>query len=179
MYNYEETKGTLPPAAVRGPDGKPLLSWRVLLLPYIEQDDLFKEFKLDEPWDSPHNSKLLDRMPDIYLPFRDAPVTPGHTYYQVIVGAGTPFQSGKPINTRNLEGRSSNILLIVEAAEAVPWTKPDDLVYEPDGALPAFGGIHRDGRFRAALADGSVRHFQLTETEEIRAAITGGRAGSP
>jgi hypothetical protein len=177
MFNYEVSKKTLPPAAVRGPDGKPLLSWRVLMLPYIEQDELFREFKLDEPWDSPHNIKLLERMPPTYLPFRDAPVAPGHTYYQVIVGPGTLFERPEGVNSRDLP-RQSGMFLIVEAGRAVPWTKPDDLTYVPGGPLPELGGIFRDGRFRAAFADGRVQDIQLTETEEIRAAITGSGGGA-
>ncbi|MFO0841192.1 MAG: DUF1559 domain-containing protein [Gemmataceae bacterium] len=172
MYIYESTSKTLPPAAVRGPDGKPLLSWRVLLLPYIEQDGLFREFKLDEPWDSPHNINLLDRMPPLYLPFRDAPVAPGHTYYQVIVGPGTPFAGPAGKGLDDLPNRASTFL-IVEAKAAVPWTKPEDLSYDPDGPLPQLGGIFRDGRFRAAMADGRVRDLDLTKAEEIRAAIVG------
>src|SRR5882672_4340583 len=59
MHNYHSAYGQLPPAAVRDKNGKLLLSWRVLILPYIEQDNLFKEFKLEEPWDSDHNKKLI------------------------------------------------------------------------------------------------------------------------
>src|SRR4051794_3490674 len=95
MHNYNDQHGALPPATVRGPDGKPLLSWRVLLLPYIEQDALFKRFRLDEPWDSPHNKALLEPMPRIYEPFRESKVPPGHTYFRVFVGRGTPFEDAK------------------------------------------------------------------------------------
>lgn len=171
MHLYNDSQGALP-AAVRGPDGKPLLSWRVLLLPYINEESLFKEFKLTEPWDSPHNIKLLDRMPSSYLPFRDAPIKLGHTYYQVIVGPGTPFGGAKARKIEDIVNRDK-VLMIAEAKETVPWTKPDDLAFEPDGELPAFGGIHRDGRFRAVMVDGSLRHFQLADHDAIRDAITG------
>jgi RNA polymerase sigma factor (sigma-70 family) len=93
MHNYNDTMGYFPPAATFGKYGKPLLSWRVLILPYIEQQALYKEFHLDEPWDSPHNKKLLDRMPKTYL-------VPGQkektaTYYQVFVGESTIFERPK------------------------------------------------------------------------------------
>ena len=66
MHNYHDVHGRLPPAAVCSADGTPLVSWRVLILPYIEQDNLFREFKLDQPWDSPHNLALVERMPQVY-----------------------------------------------------------------------------------------------------------------
>src|SRR5262249_30142494 len=66
MHNYHDVNGAFPPAAVCDKTGKPMLSWRVLILPYIEQDALYKEFKLDEPWDSEHNKKLLAKMPKVY-----------------------------------------------------------------------------------------------------------------
>ena len=73
VINYTDSNNsTLPPAAICDKRGKPLLSWRVLILPYLEQDALFKEFKLDEPWDSEHNKKLLKKMPKVYaIPGRD------------------------------------------------------------------------------------------------------------
>ncbi len=66
MRNYESAYGHLPPAVVYGENGQPLYSWRVLILPYIEEDELYRQFKLDEPWNSPHNIQLLERMPILY-----------------------------------------------------------------------------------------------------------------
>ena len=66
MHHYERANGRLPPAAVRDKNGKPTVSWRVLILPYIEQNELYKQFKLDESWDSNHNRKLVAKMPAIY-----------------------------------------------------------------------------------------------------------------
>ena len=67
MQTYSDVNnGRLAPAAVFDKDGKPLLSWRVLMLPYLEQDALYKEFHLDEPWDSDHNKKLLEKMPPLF-----------------------------------------------------------------------------------------------------------------
>ncbi len=90
MHNYQDTHGCFPPAAIYGKNGKPLLSWRVLLLPYLEQDNLYRQFHLDEPWDSPHNKKLLETKVKAYH-------IPGHddwtkTYYQVFVGEDTIFE---------------------------------------------------------------------------------------
>src|SRR5262249_57243764 len=94
MHNYQDDHGQLPPAVVYGPDGTPLYSWRVLILPYIEEQDLYKQFHLDEPWDSPHNLTLLERMPSTYkAPGRKAGLMPpGHTVCHVFVGKGAAFE---------------------------------------------------------------------------------------
>ncbi len=174
MQSYNDVHGALPPPAVYGKDGRPLLSWRVLLLPYVEQDVLFKQFKLDEPWDSPHNLELLTKMPRIYAPFDgSSPPEPYATFYQVFVGKGTAFEGvkGKRLLDEFPDG-TSNTFLIIEAGEAVPWTKPEDLPYAADKPLPRVGGLFKDS-IRAALADGSVRQIKRDTSEStLRAAIT-------
>jgi hypothetical protein len=175
MYSYHDQHGHLPPAVVYGPDGQPLLSWRVLLLPCVAEESLYQEFRLDEPWDSPHNLRLLPRMPTVYaLPGRKKSLVPDcHTVCHVFLGKGTPFEGpvGLPMAQAFANG-TCNTLLIVEAGKPVPWTKPDELLYDPDGPLPDLRCVFRDG-FRAALGDGSSL-FINKETSEatLRAAIT-------
>lgn len=131
FHNYADVHGNLPPAAVCGPDGQPLLSWRVLLLPYIEHDKLFEEFRLDEPWDSEHNRPLLDRMPKTYTaPWaKYVDVPPNHTTLKVFVGPGTPFEPGVKLKLTadDFPDGLENTLLFVEAGDPIPWTKPDDI----------------------------------------------------
>jgi hypothetical protein len=160
---------------VYGPDGTPLHSWRVLILPYLEDRGLYEQFRLDEPWDSPHNLGLLDRMPSAYAPpgHKKDLVPPHHTVCHVFVGKGTPFEG--PGGLKWADGfpdGASNTLLLVEAGPPVPWTKPEDLRYDPDGPLPPLRGLFRDG-FRACWADGS-RAFVRCDAGEaaVRAAIT-------
>jgi len=143
MRNYQEDNGTLPPAAVFDADGRPLLSWRVLLLPYMEGGHLYRQFKLDEPWDSPHNIKLLDRMPAIYRPPEGSSAAMPHTtFFRVFVGPGAAFEGRHGLNTKtDFPDGPGNTLLIVTAAEAVPWTMPAELPYGPDLPLPRLGGI--------------------------------------
>src|SRR5262249_35560887 len=84
MHNYANAYGYFPRQAIHGKDGRPLLSWRVSLLPYLEQMPLYRKFRLDEPWDSPHNRALLKYMPLVYMPAEDRPGGEPHTtYYQV------------------------------------------------------------------------------------------------
>lgn len=174
MHNYNAEHGSLPPHAAYGKDGSPLLSWRVLILPYVEQQELYERFRLDEPWDSPHNLALLPLMPKIYAPFDGSePPEPHATFYQVFVGEGAAFEGPKGMRlAQDFPDGTSATVLIVEAGAAVPWTKPDDLPYSPGGPLPKLGGLFKD-TIRAALADGSVRSFPRQTSEgTVRAAIT-------
>jgi hypothetical protein len=198
LVNYADTYKRLPPAVVYDADGKPLYSWRVLILPYIEEDQLYKEFHLDEPWDSPHNKPLLARMPKTYAaPGNWPPKEPYATHYQVFDGPGAAFDSDKagglqpfPLVAPGPGGRqmmagptivrypgsitdgTSNTFLVVEAADAVPWSKPADLPWDPKAPLPKLGGLFPGG-FGAAFADGSVRFLpKNTNDATIRACIT-------
>jgi Protein of unknown function (DUF1559) len=174
IHSYQETHGTLPPHAVYGKDGQPLLSWRVLILPFIEQEKLYKKFRLDESWDSPHNIALLSEMPRIYGRYDDRTTAEPHTtFYQVFVGRGVAFEGVKGMKlAEDFPDGTSNTILIVEAGEAVPWTKPEDLPYERDRPLPTLGGLFKE-TIRAALADGSIHSFTRDTSEKtIRAAIT-------
>ena len=87
------------PAASHDKNGKPLLCWRVHILPYLGEEKLYKEFHLDEPWDSPHNKKLLSQMPKIYRAPGALAADTSATYYQVFVGkkeAGVKVRPIKP-----------------------------------------------------------------------------------
>ena len=178
MLNYLDTYGRFPPSAIQSKDGKPLLSWRVAILPFVEQDQLYRQFKLTEPWDSPHNKQLLARMPKIYASMERDSKEPGTTFYQVFTGEGTVFSGPKSLGLTRITDGPANTLLVVEAAEAVPWTKPQDLPYAPDKPLPQLGGPSSDG-FHALFCDGTVRLLRKGIDEKVlRALITanGGEA---
>ncbi|MBI3408685.1 MAG: sigma-70 family RNA polymerase sigma factor [Planctomycetes bacterium] len=162
MLNYNDANGSLPSRAVYSKDGKPLLSWRVLILPYIDQDALYQAFKLDEPWDSEHNKKLLDQMPPLY---RVGTKPKSATFYQVFTGPDTVFEGKIGTKLADIVKGAANTLMVVEAGEAVPWTKPDDLVYDPKKKLPALGGVFKGG-FHAVFGDGSMRFLLRTAREE-------------
>ncbi len=174
MHNYHNDFNTLPPAAILSKDGKPLLSWRVAILPYIEQQNLYQLFKLDEPWDSEHNKKLIPMMPKTYAHPAAPATAPGMTHYQVFAGKGAIFGGPKSMNLSQITAADGavNTLLVCEAADPVPWTKPADLPFDPDKPLPKLGGLFATG-FNAGFADSSVRHLKKDIDQQLlRALIT-------
>jgi RNA polymerase sigma factor (sigma-70 family) len=158
FHNMHNDHGSLPGAAIRSNDGKSLLSWRVAILPYIEQDKLYKQFKLDEPWDSEHNKKLIPQMPKLFEIPGTETEKPGMTFYQVFTGKGTLFEKPTGHRLSEVTDGTVNTILAVEAADAVIWSRPDDLGYEADKPLPKLGGhFPQGGVFLVVFADGSVR----------------------
>jgi uncharacterized protein DUF1559 len=180
MVNYESAKKHLPAAAIYDNDGRPLLSWRVAILPYLEQGALYKQFHLDEPWDSPHNRALVAKMPKVYAdpdPQGKKLAQEGKTTYQVPVGPETVFYKNDGTKVSEIkDGTSRTILFVeVEPKRAVVWTKPED--WEVDMAHPR-RGVARDDRniFAAARCDVSVHAVPVNIDEKIlRALLT--RAG--
>ena len=171
LHNYHDTFGAMPAAAVVDKKGKPQLSWRVLILPYIEQDNLYRQFKLDEPWDSEHNKQFIDKMPSVYaLPNKAS--KPGHTHYRVFVGNGAMWDWVQGTTISQVTDGLSNTLMVVEADEGVPWTKPDELEFDPAKNLPKLGKAFKKG-FHGLLGDGSVRFFRDSiDARILKAMIT-------
>jgi hypothetical protein len=159
QYAGAHADSTLPANALYSSDGKPLLSWRVALLPYLGEEKLFKEFKLDEPWDGEHNKKLIDKMPDVFRSPRMRRKQPGLTTYLGPVGEHLVFTGGnqKVRMAQDIPDGTSNTICLVDAADdrAVVWTKPDDLKVDPEAPFKGLIG-HYPGYFLAAFADGTV-----------------------
>ncbi len=168
MHNYHAHHKTFPPVGSQDAQGRPLLSWRVHLLPYLGYSELYRQFRLDEPWDSPHNRKLIPKMPEVFrCPASRLPTSSGMATYRVVSGDETVFPPGKPISLRDiLDGTTTTILLVeVDDAHAVPWTKPEGLPFDPQHPARGLGGQFKGG-FHVAFCDGSVRF--LVETIDPR-----------
>ena len=165
MHNYHARHKTFPPAYTVDKAGKPLLSWRVLILPYLEQDALYKEFHLDEPWDSEHNRALIDRMPPTYrCPGGSSKRADlGKTTYLAPRGKATIFPGSEAIKIQKITDGTSNTILVVDAGNdrAVTWTKPDDWDVDPKLDLKGIFG-HHPGGTPFSFADGSVRFIKET-----------------
>ena len=169
MFNYHEVYGSFPPAFVLGPDGQKWHSWRVLVLPYLDQKKLYSEYRFDEPWDGPNNRKLLAKMPEVFAcPSQPCPpkqavvlsigvlacsggpsVNSGFTSYSVVLGQDCAFRGARPVHRDEITDGLAHTLLVGECTRTtIPWTKPDDIdiafhakLGDPDG----FGSPHSPG----------------------------------
>jgi hypothetical protein len=181
IEKYRADKGHYPPPAILDKDGKPLLSWRVAILPYMENvyinsygpyepnakrfnspKELYDAFKLDEPWDGPNNKKLIDKFPSVYrapwnvLSYAQSSV--GKTVTLAVTGKGTIFDPTKKVTTSDVrDGLKQTLLLLQleESSQAVYWTKPADVTLTADGKLPE-DGPNPSRRFAVVYADGSA-----------------------
>jgi len=161
MQAFHEAHGHFPAAAITDKSGTPLLSWRVAILPYLEQGDLYNKFKLDEPWDSPNNKPLLKEMPPLFMCPDRTGAEPFTTTYRGFSGAGALFETDKSITFADVTDGTSNIIAVAESKDAVPWTKPDDMHFDRQAAPSLYGaGSPHPGGFNCGFADGSVRFIK-------------------
>jgi len=173
---YQEAYGSFPATANYDAGGKPLLSWRVHLLPFVNQEKLYKQFHLQEPWDSEHNAKLVERMPAVY---RSNPnlAAAGKTTYLAPVNPVCIFNGSRTgISAGDISDGPENTICVVDAADdhAVPWTKPEDLPYDPQE--PSAGLANRYSGFLTLFADGKVHLLpEGTQQATLQALFT--RAG--
>ncbi|MBI1830756.1 MAG: DUF1559 domain-containing protein [Planctomycetes bacterium] len=183
LHSYHDDNKLLPPAAICDKNGKPLLSWRVAILPYIEQGPLYREFQLDEAWDSPHNIKLLPKMPKVYAPVGLTTKQPHSTFYQAFVGSGTIFErrpdanamlGAKGLRLLDCTDGTAHTIGVAEATNPIEWTRPVELEF--GDKLPKVGGtLFKDG-FHGMMMDASVFFFESRiDDGTLRAMIT--RAG--
>jgi hypothetical protein len=161
MHNYHNAHKHFPAAASYSPDGKPLLSWRVMILPMIEEGVLYDQFHFDEPWDSEHNKKLIDKMPAIYKSPKSKLKEPKSNYV-VPVGPGTVFEGREGMSFKNITDGTAHTIMALEVddAHAVIWTQPDDLPYDPKEPSKGLGGLYKD-YFISVFCDGAVHAIKL------------------
>ena len=192
LHNYHDTYKSFPPAFVLGPDGKPWHSWRVLLLPFLEEQPLAEKYRFDEPWNGPNNSKLLDQRPEVFAcrGFDSGPFVPKtDTTYVAVIGPETAWPSPASVGVKDFADGLSDTVFVVEVRDAgIPWLAPDDLSFE-EALLPPRGvkgrrvsSIHftegdpGHGGMNVLLGDGAVRFVNFDIAPEIwRALLT--RAG--
>jgi hypothetical protein len=172
---YHADHGHFPAPAITDKSGQALLSWRVALLPYLGEDELYRQFKQDEPWDSLHNKRLLKKMPKVLRdPKQWRMDQPWWTRDLVFTGPGTVFEGTKGIRRADVHDGVDKTLLLVHVPEeqSVYWTKPADLVYSADKPLPTLAPQYAQ-RFHVVLANGTVRVLKRDIPEKtLRALIT-------
>lgn len=159
LINVDSLDGHLPAPAINDDAGKPLLSWRVAILPILGEEQLYRSFHLNESWDSPHNRQLLGRMPKA---FGDAAhpelAAAGRTRYEMPVGPGTLFSGGRGPSLGNIPDGSSNTIMLLQAPPeaAVEWTRPQDLTIDPKNPTASLK-LAPSGQIQVGMADGSVQ----------------------
>lgn len=176
MHNYHDVHNGLPPAAIVDKKGKPLLSWRVAILPYVEEDALYKQFHLDEPWDSDHNKTLIAKMPKVYaLPNAKAD---GKTHYRAFYNNGAAFDLIQQIRLADFMDGTSNTALIMEFADPIDWSKPDDIEFDEKIQIEKLLRFV-DNRTATVFADGSVRMIKKGKEDKIWRWIVQRNDGNP
>ena len=177
ISEYHEAYGCLPAAAITDKNGKPLLSWRVATLPFLEASNLYPKFHLDEPWDSPHNLQLVEKMPYCYVCPSDKNRVPGMTGYQIVMGADRAFTPDfMPLTFSDFSDGVENTLLVGESRTLVPWTKPEDRAFDMSRPRSGLGSHHEDyfsKGFNVLFVDGSVRYLKTSITpSELKGMLT-------
>ena len=164
----DETPGFRSPPSESALASK--LSWRVSILPYLEQGALYSRFNRSDPWDSPGNRPLSQTAVQPY-PDADTPLDPT-TRLRSFYGRGTMFELDRGVTMSGVMDGTSNTIYCVEGAEKVTWSQFNEYKFDPNGSLPALGHPKRD-TFAAVLVDGSVRQIRKTiSPATLKAAIT-------
>ena len=155
LHNYVADNGRFPLPAITDGQGRPLLSWRVAILPYLDQQaGLYRRFHLDEPWDGPNNMALLYQMPEVYM-CPEVPVRQ-KTVYQALIGPGTLFPGDRALRIYDVTAGTSRTTAVVEGPTSVNWSAPEEIdVSDPN--YSGMRGVQHDGGSHALNADGSVR----------------------
>ncbi len=175
LHNYADAYGALPPAYTVDADGKPLHSWRTLILPFVDQAPLYNQIDLSKPWNDPANEVAFKtRIPVYACPESDG--LTNCTNYLALVGTTACFHPTKPRRLAEIaDGTSQTIMVIeVEPARAVPWMTPtdvDEVLAQVLSLAPKIKHAHSEGE-HALLVDGSIRYL-LTEklARETRRAL--------
>jgi hypothetical protein len=182
VANYHDAHGHYPPAYVAGPDGRPWHSWRVLVLPYFEQQDLFAAYDFDEPWDGPSNRRLATRMPSLYAFHGND--RPGNTTtnYLAVVGPETVWPGQTTVDSAAVtDGSDGTILLVENQGAGVNWMEPRDLtVADMDFTVNSPGGVSSKYLDPAvALVDGSLVRLRKDLAPGTLRALLTIRGGEP
>jgi prepilin-type processing-associated H-X9-DG protein len=173
LHNYQNVYKSFPPAFVLGPDGTPWHSWRVLILPFLEQKPLAEEYRFDEPWNGANNSKLLDQRPGVFAcrSFDGGPFVPKtDTTYVAVIGPETAWPAATAIGVRDISDGTSTTALVIEVRDAgIPWLAPHDLTFEEASVQPSEekgrrpSSNHMGGCY-VLFADGRVTFINPAET---------------
>lgn len=185
MLAYHDVYRSFPPAYLADENGRPMHSWRVLVLPFLGHQSLYEQYDFNEPWDGPNNGRLAASMPPVYACPSGSNLGQGFTSYAAVAGSGTAFDGSKAAAFGDIRDGATKTVVIMEAGGAnIPWLKPADLDFVQINLImrsPGMSGSHRGG-VRVLFADASVRVLPATlppETWQGLLTIRGGEVIPP
>jgi prepilin-type processing-associated H-X9-DG protein len=180
MHNYHDQYNCFPPAYIADENGRPMHSWRVLLLPFMDQQALYEQYDFKEPWDGPNNSRLVGTIDNVFYrcPSEDSTVGRSQTSYVMIVGPGTISDGPTPTRISQIADGTSNTIMLVEVTgSGIHWAEPRDLKLEEvtfavnDGAGNGIGSRH-PGVANVLLCDGTAHSIDESIDPELLRDIT-------
>jgi prepilin-type N-terminal cleavage/methylation domain-containing protein len=173
MHLYEEAHKALPPAYTVDAQGRPLHSWRTLILPYLErQEALYRTIDLSKPWDDPANTKALGRSLPVYR-CPEARGAQNNTTYLAIVASNGCLIAGEPRRLADITDAHKSTLMVIEAGEenAVPWMAPVDADASLVIGLGEKTKLHHAGGTNACFVNGGVRFLKTSTAAPVRRAL--------
>ncbi len=179
LHEYNAAYGCLPPAYVEDEKGRPMHSWRVMILPFLGQEALYRKYRFDEPWDGPNNRRLVDAVIEVFSCPAENGSPSTMTNYLAVIGPHTAWPGTRSTRLDDFANGTSNTLLVVEVADSgIHWMEPRDLhvvQMAPTVNSEAGQGIScaHPGGANVAFADGSGRFLpEGVSREELRALLT-------
>lgn len=179
LLNFESANGYFPARHSCDENGKILLSWRVHILPFMDHDELYRKFRLDEPWNSPHNKKLISSMPPLYSASNLVESTSsGETPYlaiehnrSVLTAPTTPMKGLGGHKIDDIKKGTSNTIVVVhnETGKPVPWTQPTDLRVQDKDPLADLW--NKKGILKCAMVDGSIRQLKKSDSSNMQRTV--------
>ncbi len=190
LQAYSDANGAYPPAYIADENGKPMHSWRVLILPYLGHGRTYEKYNFDEPWDSPGNLRVTKSMPDVFAcPHNPATRKNSETNYMVVMGSKTMFPGDQSVSFVDItDGLADTIMVVETTAAGVTWTKPEDLDFNKmsfsanTGSTADMGSPHAPNGAHVLLADGTVVYLTdeiTTQTVQEMLTIDGDEAIDP
>ena len=182
VANYHDQHGHFPPPYLADGEGRPMHSWRVLILPYIEQDELYKQYDFNEPWNGPKNRLLADRMPKMYALHGEHRPGLTTTNYVAVTGPETVWSPDQPLRFEDVMDRTGSTILVVENRGAnIHWMEPRDFVLD-EMPMELNHPLGLNSKYKSpavAMTDGSIRQLRPPLTPETLRALFTRNGGEP
>jgi prepilin-type processing-associated H-X9-DG protein len=179
LMNYDSRYGSLPPAYIADQNGKPMHSWRVLILPFLEQESLYKQYDFSEPWNGPHNSRLMEKCPTLFRCPSASNENRSATNYVAVVGDTTMWPNNRCVQFESIKDGAANTIMLVEVADSnINWMEPRDLSFDQATIgmnVDRRHGIssNHTGTINVAYADGHMTHLSDgVSSEALKALFT-------